>query len=128
MGIDFSSTSMLSLLAAPVQALAAWFIPAQNIAKPLRTPSRAQRKAQQMVLRFAPSATEVPLRPAIAVPIGLPSGKIAPKSSSGSQLRIVREFDSAVSPCCAGRMVISGRMADVCAELERMSQRETTTH
>jgi hypothetical protein len=33
----------------------------------------------------------------------------------------VREFDSAISPQCAGRMVISGRMADVCAELDRMA-------
>jgi hypothetical protein len=36
----------------------------------------------------------------------------------------VREFDANVGPACAGRMVISGRMADVCAELERMAQRE----
>ena len=35
-------------------------------------------------------------------------------------LRIVREIDSEVGPDCAGRMVISGRMADVCAELDRM--------
>jgi hypothetical protein len=27
-------------------------------------------------------------------------------------------------PGCAGRLVISGRMADVCAELERMVRRE----
>lgn len=39
----------------------------------------------------------------------------------GGRLRVVRELDSAISPCCAGRMVISGRIADVCAELERLS-------
>ena len=38
-------------------------------------------------------------------------------------LRIVREVDSAVGADCAGRMVISGRMADVCAELDRMALR-----
>ena len=39
-----------------------------------------------------------------------------------SRLRVLREFEPGASPACAGRMVISGRMADVCAELERMSQ------
>ena len=36
------------------------------------------------------------------------------------RLRVVREFEPNMSRTCAGRMVISGRMADVCAELERM--------
>ncbi|MDB5932458.1 MAG: hypothetical protein JWR60_4165 [Polaromonas sp.] len=38
-------------------------------------------------------------------------------------LRVVREADSSLGAECAGRMVMSGRMADVCAELERMTQR-----
>ena len=38
-------------------------------------------------------------------------------------LRVVRESDAALGAECAGRMVISGRMADVCAELERMALR-----
>lgn len=38
-------------------------------------------------------------------------------------VRIVRVLDSNM-PGCAGRLVISGRMADVCAELERMVRRE----
>jgi len=50
--------------------------------------------------------------------------KTPPKGGTPSRLRIVREFDANVSPACAGRMVISGRMADVCAELDRMAQRE----
>ena len=40
------------------------------------------------------------------------------------QLKIVRQFEPGVGPACAGRMVISGRMADVCAELDRMAERE----
>ena len=39
------------------------------------------------------------------------------------RLRVVREFDSTVSSDCAGRMMISGRMADVCAELDRLALR-----
>ena len=41
-----------------------------------------------------------------------------------SRLKIVRQFEPGVGPMCAGRMVISGRMADVCAELDRMAERE----
>ena len=40
----------------------------------------------------------------------------------GKSLLGMREFEPGASPACAGRMVIAGRMADVCAELERMSQ------
>ena len=47
------------------------------------------------------------------------------KASSQRRLKVVREFDAGISPSCAGRMVISGRMADVCAELDRMTQKES---
>jgi len=58
--------------------------------------------------------------------------RVSQKSMSGRQtvrrgLRIVREIDSEVGPDCAGRMVISGRMADVCAELDRMDLRNGQT-
>jgi hypothetical protein len=48
--------------------------------------------------------------------------------SKPSQLKIVRLFEPGVSASCAGRMLISGRMADVCAELDRMEQRSTGNH
>lgn len=43
-------------------------------------------------------------------------------------LRIVRVLDHDSSPANVGRMVISGRMADVCAELDRLVAREQTLH
>jgi len=49
--------------------------------------------------------------------------KGAAKAADCAALRVVREADAAISPDCAGRMVISGRMADVCAELDRMAER-----
>ncbi len=128
MGISFSSTSMLSLLAAPVQALAAWFVPAQNAEVQYILPASAQQRTDQLALRFATGATAARCRSAIAVSADLPSSKATPKIISHSRLRVVREFDSAVSPSCAGRMVLSGRMSDVCAELERMAQFETAAH
>ncbi|HEY8359853.1 MAG TPA: hypothetical protein VIL30_20550 [Ramlibacter sp.] len=39
-------------------------------------------------------------------------------------LRVVRVLDPSASRAVAGRMVISGRLADVCAELDRMAAQE----
>ena len=107
MGIDFSNISMLSRLAAPIQSLAAWFVPARSASRPLH----AATKPEQMALPFASGAVA--------------PGLVGTAGSAGAmrgRLRVVRESDLGVSPSCAGRMVISGRMSDVCAELERMSQ------
>ena len=37
------------------------------------------------------------------------------------RLKIVRELEQGSNPLCAGRMRMSGRMGDVCEELERMA-------
>jgi hypothetical protein len=42
-----------------------------------------------------------------------------PQANNVYPLRVVRVKDS--NPQLAGRMVISGRMADVCAELDRLA-------
>ena len=39
-------------------------------------------------------------------------------------LRVVRVVESGQTRASVGRMVISGRMADVCAELDRLAARE----
>ncbi|SFU50261.1 hypothetical protein SAMN05216350_102226 [Polaromonas sp. YR568] len=131
--ISFSHSSMLSVLLAPVHALAAWFVPAQNASGRSSgqfTPPAAAQRARQLVLPFAsgraPLTGTFPeaLRPAAASAAGAKIIKLPLKKPAPSRLRVVREFDSNVGPACAGRMVISGRMADVCAELERMAQRE----
>jgi hypothetical protein len=41
-------------------------------------------------------------------------------------LKVLRVVDACHSPSSAGRMVISGRMADVCAELDRLAALEAT--
>ena len=41
-------------------------------------------------------------------------------------LRVLRVCDAAQTPGDVGRMRISGRMADVCAELDRLAAREAT--
>jgi hypothetical protein len=42
-------------------------------------------------------------------------------------LKVLRVVDACHSPNSAGRMVISGRMADVCAELDRLAALEAAT-
>ena len=43
-----------------------------------------------------------------------------PARATPRSLRVVRVLDNTHPPSCAGRMTISGRMEDVCAELDRM--------
>ena len=43
-------------------------------------------------------------------------------------LRVVRVVEPAGAASFAGRMVISGRLADVCAELDRMAALEARGH
>ena len=45
-------------------------------------------------------------------------------SQSGRPLRVVRVIEANQPRFNVGRMVISGRMADVCAELDRLVERE----
>jgi hypothetical protein len=47
---------------------------------------------------------------------------------SQKPLRVVRILEADQTNAHVGRMVISGRMADVCAELDRLAAREAALH
>ncbi len=107
---QFGRTTGLSVLLAPVHALVALFVPAQSALIPTR-PAAGPTVAGGVTgySRKIPESTSLnSAQPAVAV---------APVQ----RLKIVREFEPGASRSCAGRLVISGRMADVCAELERMA-------
>ena len=85
--------------------------------------------------RLAGSATPAaqPQHPTRALRMVRPTGvrpqiKARPVSAICSPrpaaLRVVRVCDSQPTPGDIGRMVISGRMADVCAELDRLVEHE----
>jgi hypothetical protein len=57
-----------------------------------------------------------------------PSGSSGPASASRHSTRRPVRILHAASRTEVGRMVIAGRMADVCAELERMTVCETWRH
>ena len=50
------------------------------------------------------------------------------RASAPKPLRIVRILEAGQAPTHVGRMLISGRMADVCAELDRLAAREAALH
>ena len=102
MGITIFS---LQSLLVPLQSLVAWFAGASaqaQVVAPLRSSASEVRRARCV------SATP-PRRH---------------HTRPGRTLRVVRVLDNSHAARGAGRMVISGRMADVCAELERLAALE----
>ncbi len=127
MGIAVFSRSpahspFLSLLLSPLQALASLLRPVQPVTPLPAFVTAASRCEVTGELPVALKAMATGARHA-SVAGHKPCQTVA-KATSPRRLKIVREFEAGVSPSCAGRMVISGRMADVCAELDRMAQRE----
>jgi hypothetical protein len=72
------------------------------------------------------SAVYVPIQSARINPAAFtPQTRTAPVcTSSIKPLRVLRVMEPGQQRTCVGRMVISGRMADVCAELDRLAARE----
>lgn len=121
MGIfSFSETPARSGLTAAVQAVAAWWLPAQNTLNQYCAAAGHRPAPGQLALPFGSASPSMRLHL-----VSAKAGKTGSRISPSHRLKVVREFDSAISPACTGRMVLSGRMADVCAELDRMAQRET---
>ena len=58
----------------------------------------------------------------------LPPPAITHKTTRQPSLRVLRVHESGQNTIGAGRMVISGRMADVCAELDRLVAIEARHH
>ena len=111
--ISLSSAALPSLWTLPVQALGPWMSRVKHLVK-----QAAQGDSDARV--HASSCLNRAVRNDAVF-----AGHVRPGNTvfKAAPLRVVRESDSALGAECAGRMVISGRMADVCAELERMALR-----
>jgi len=109
--ISFPSAALPSFWALPVQALAPWMSRVKHL---IQQTTQGDSDARVHALTSEARAASNEAVPKMPVTPGNIAFKAAP-------LRVVRESDAALGAECAGRMVISGRMADVCAELERMS-------
>ena len=84
---------------------------------------------QSLASRWMPSRRRnasglryVGIRPSCAVRPGTPTASRL--SATARPLRVVRTVDAQPSGRGNGRVVISGRMADVCAELDRLAALE----
>ena len=99
----------LSMVVTPVQALVAFFMPVQTL-QAIHRPV-IQRPVQQLANAQSINTAALALAATSARPI--------------SRLKVMREFEPGMGRSQSGRMVISGRMADVCAELDRIAQKET---
>ncbi len=102
----------LSMVLAPVQALVAFFMPvqvAQASHRPLvHMPAQRLASTQNTLQQTCTAVHAVDsVRPV-------------------SRLKVMREFEPGMARSQSGRMVISGRMSDVCAELDRIAQKETS--
>ena len=101
---------------APLQSLWRWFIPAtaHGLSAP---PCRNQRSPE--------IATHLIAKNAHCTGAGLQNQS---KTAVHRPLRIVRVLEVGQTRTQVGRMTISGRMADVCAELDRLAAREVHLH
>ncbi len=146
MGI--ASLTLLSAFSHPLHALARWLQPAMHGGRDAAA-ARPRSCKVPLPASTAPAwpAARVPLHdiappaaedgPLDAMPSAAPGRGTAAQTSKGhatgtrhlQQARcVVRVLRTAASGADAGRLVISGRMADVCAELDRMAAREALQH
>jgi hypothetical protein len=105
--------NLLSLIIAPVQAVVLFFAPHAGT--------------------FRPSLARMPASPAAAAAtmskarITYPSRTSRVSAQPIHRVRVVRNVDNTLPADRAGRMVVSGRFADVCAELERLAATDMRT-
>ena len=143
--------NLLSLLIAPLQAVVLFFAPHAVGTKPLGfrnypvnttddLPVKVIANPSVEVIDHPPTTaaaavlngqlvaqTPVTARVAPTSPLAAPSRIIYPLASRQPPkkpiycVRVVRNLDATLAPDRAGRMIVSGRFADVCAELDRMA-------
>jgi hypothetical protein len=84
------------------------------------------RRLWQSVARRPPASSSPAACQRTGLHSGAGHGHVAwPPGRRGSRpLRVLRVVDTGHASTTAGRMVISGRMADVCAELDRLAAME----
>jgi hypothetical protein len=132
-----SGLSALPGLWAPVQAFFKAFMPAvshshyaDSRARPAAS-NTASISASSASPRFLATKRELmPLvqAPSISAYQPITTTLIANNQAVTRAIRMIRMVEPGQKSTSTGRMVISGRMADVCAELDRLVAREATLH
>ena len=123
----FSRKSVRAFLSAPVQSLFAMLTPSNSALASDKIAFSDDRKIKQHSIHkqgcntnrswlLQQSTTRSLIKSCQT------HGKPGVPNPTRTRVKIIREFDAGISPACAGRMVISGSMVDVCNELERLTQ------
>jgi hypothetical protein len=105
------------------------FLPLQGLLRWMSTPARPLPHAianPQRTAAHASAAAKV--APKLVASCAIPARATAPIHAHRKPLRVVRVLEAGQTRASVGRMVISGRMADVCAELDRLAASEATCH
>jgi len=104
--------ALFSFFASIFDMLGRWLNPPRATVRPSGSVIRAQTRI-------------TPHQWAINTVNGKSTGlRLSKPQSQVTPLRVVRLGEAGAQPECAGRMRISGRMADVCAELDRLVAKE----
>jgi hypothetical protein len=122
--------NLLSLLIAPVQAVVLFFAPHAGTIKPsgMRMPVRAHASALPGCVPRASCASAASNGGFVhAGRTTTPRSKPSVSAKPIHRVRIVRNVDASLPADRAGRMVVSGRFADVCAELDKLASMEMQT-
>lgn len=121
------SSALLAVPAilAPLQSLWRWLMPALPNLPKLPGSSRGRS-----TLSSQPSRHYELAKHSMASKLHCTGGKRpAPGHDSARRpLQVVRVMEAGQTPAQVGRMVISGRMADVCAELDRLAACEAALY
>lgn len=117
MGILFNTNTWR----APLQLIDCWLpLPSTR-----RTPAANEPLVSRAVQRFARAGW-------LSRPASVPAQRGAhippmrrPDNSDACRVRVLHQTDPLLSPSLGVRLVISGRINDVCAELDRLADQET---
>ena len=105
-------------------AIVDFWMPLQSLASRLMPARRPQRRDRRDAGSDAAGLRYVAVRPACTTRSAGTPAPTAVATAPARPLRVVRVIDGKGQQRNASRVVISGRMADVCAELDRLAALE----
>ncbi|KQW57447.1 hypothetical protein [Variovorax sp. Root411] len=105
-------------------AIADFWMPLQSLASRLMPAHRPRRMERLDAAESSTGLRYVAVRPACTARAGGGATPAAASATPARPLRVVRVVDG-MGQQRSNRVVISGRMADVCAELDRLAALET---